>query len=126
MPAVDVTAVGLPVLGLLHRHRVAARRRPVVATGEHHAQMDEMGGWLVPKMALISSLQVLLQSRRLKVAPSRPDAHSLVQELEPFRMKVTVSASETEEWREWPHDDLLLAVAVAAWEGENLRQVSIA
>jgi len=70
--------------------------------------------------------QRLGASRRLKGAPSRPDAHILVQELESFQMNMTVSASETEEWREWPHDDLLLAVAVAAWEGENLRQVSIA
>jgi len=126
MLAVDVTAVGPPVMGLLSRNRVAARLRPVVVTGGHHAQMDAMGGWLVAEKALISSLQVLLQSRRLKVAPSLPDAQVLVKELESFRMKVTVSAGETEEWRERPHDDLLLAVAVAAWEGENLRQLSIA
>jgi hypothetical protein len=126
MLAVDVTAVGLPVIGLLSRHRVAARLRPVVVTGGHHAQMDDAGGWLVPKKALISSLQVLLQSRRLKVAPSLPDAQVLVQELESFRMKVTVSQSEAEEWRERPHDDLVLAVAVAAWEEENLREFRVA
>jgi hypothetical protein len=101
-------------------------RSAVIVTGGHHAQMDEMGGWLVPKKALISSLQVLLQSRRLKVAPSLPDAQILVQELEGFRMKVTVSESDTEAWRERPHDDLVLAVAVAACEGENLRQFSVA
>jgi hypothetical protein len=88
--------------------------------------MDEAGGWLVPKKSLISSLQVLLQSRRLKVAPSLPDAQVLVQELELFRMKVTLSETDAEQWRERPHDDLVLAVAVAAWEGENLRQFSIA
>ena len=44
----------------------------------------------------------------------------LVQELENFRAKVTAARQETlESWREGRHDDLILAVAVAAWLGEQ-------
>jgi hypothetical protein len=38
-----------------------------------------------------------------------------------FRVKASLSPSETREsWREGPHDDLVLAVAIAAWQGERL------
>jgi hypothetical protein len=44
----------------------------------------------------------------------------LVQELENFRAKVTTAKNEgLESWREGRHDDLILAVAVAAWLGEQ-------
>jgi hypothetical protein len=44
-------------------------------------------------------------------------------ELLAFRAKVTASANETfEAWRERDHDDLVLAVATAAWVGEHVTQ----
>jgi hypothetical protein len=46
-------------------------------------------------------------------------AAGIADELQQFRLK-TVPLSENEvEWRERPHDDLVLAVAVAAWQGER-------
>ena len=73
----------------------------------------------MPKRELVGTLQVLLQTRRLRVARTLPDAVVLVQELENFRAKVTTARQETlESWREGRHDDLILAVAVAAWLGE--------
>jgi hypothetical protein len=77
-------------------------------------------GWHLPNKELVGVLQVLLQSRRLRVARSLPDAAAPVRELEAFRVKVTVAANETfEAWRERDHDDLVLAVAMAAWVGER-------
>jgi hypothetical protein len=74
----------------------------------------------VPKKELVASLQVLLQTRRLKVAKTLPEAATLVRELETFRVKVTEAANETfGAWREGQHDDLVLAVALAAWVGEQ-------
>ena len=44
----------------------------------------------------------------------------LIRELETFRVKITEAANETfGAWREGQHDDLLLAVALAAWAGER-------
>jgi hypothetical protein len=127
--AVDLTAVGPPVMRLLSRARVQARLRAVFVTGGQEAQLDEMSGWRVPKTNLVSTLQILLQSRRLKVASDLPEAQTLVQELQTFQLKVTVSAAAAltpEAWRDRPHDDLVLAVAIAAWEGENLRTFCVA
>ena len=120
---VDQTAVGQPVIGLLRRQRLRASIQPVTITAGDHASIDERGVWSAPKKELVSTLQLLLQSRRIKVAPNLPESGTLVRELVRFRTKATLSANDTlEVWRERPHDDLVLAVAIAAWQGERLRE----
>ena len=58
--------------------------------------------------------------RRLQVAPELAEADTLVRELTTFEVRVTSSANETfGAWREGEHDDLVLAVAVAAWIAER-------
>ena len=80
----------------------------------------EAGSLHVPKKELIGTLQLLLQTRRLQVARSLTDAAVLMKELENYRIKVTAARNETfESWREGQHDDLALAVAMAAWLGEQ-------
>jgi hypothetical protein len=62
----------------------------------------------------------LLQSRRLQIARSLPDADTLVRELENFRVKITLAANETfGAWREGQHDDLVLAASLAGWWAER-------
>jgi hypothetical protein len=116
---VDQTAVGRPVVDLLHASGVAAEVCPVTVTAGHSVGLDDRGGWLVPKKELVSALQVLLQSRRLQVAPALAEAQTLARELTTFRVKVVAAAADAAAWRDGPHDDLVLAVAVAAWEGER-------
>jgi hypothetical protein len=42
-------------------------------------------------------------------------------------VKITPTANEAfGAWREGAHDDLVLAVAIAAWEGEHFRKVFVA
>jgi hypothetical protein len=119
---VDQTGVGRPVVDLLAdglRDRASCTFHPITITAGHEATVGE-GGLRVPKKELVAAVQVLLQSRRLHIARSLPDAPVLVRELENFRVKVTASAHETfEAWRERDHDDLVLAVALAAWVGEK-------
>src|SRR5262245_494147 len=118
---VDQTGVGAPVLELLRQSGLRAGLRPVTVTAGHAAAPDGRGGWLVPKAVLVSTLQVLLQSRRLRVAGSLAGAALLVRALQNFRAKVTTAATDDPlaGWREGKNDDLVLAVAVAAWEGER-------
>ena len=74
----------------------------------------------VPKIELVSTVQSLLQTRRLRVVPRLALADVLKRELLDFKIKVTASANETfGTWREGAHDDLVLAVAMAAWVGER-------
>jgi hypothetical protein len=124
---VDQTGVGAPVLELLRQSGLRAGLRPVTVTSGHAAQPDGRGGWLVPKAVLVSTLQVLLQSRRLRVAGSLAEAETLAKELANFRAKVTTLAAgdPLAAWREGAHDDLVLAIAIAAWEGERYRPLRI-
>jgi hypothetical protein len=69
---------------------------------------------------LVGVLQVLLQTRRLRIAQALPEAAILAKELETFQVKITAAANEAfGAWREGQHDDLVLAVALAAWAGER-------
>ena len=88
---VDQTGVGHAVVGMLAealRGRVACLFFPVTLTAGHAVTGGEDGVLHVPKRELVGTLQVLLQTRRLQVSRSLPDAVVLVQELENFRAKV--------------------------------------
>lgn len=63
---------------------------------------------------------MLLQTGRLKIARSLPHAPLLARELVNFRLKVGGKASEDAlDWREGPDDDLVLALAIAAWKADR-------
>ena len=118
--AVDQTGVGRPVVDLLRQAPMTARIVPITITGGQVVTVTEDGSYHVPKKDLVSSLQLLLQSQRLKMSRSMPEADYLVQELANFRVRITAAAHETfGAWREGQHDDLVLAVALAAWLAER-------
>src|SRR5262245_15634737 len=120
---VDQTGVGRAVVDMLAdalRDNVTCAFCPVTLTGGHAVTAGEEGGLRVPKKALVGAVQVLLQTQRLHIARSLPDAPLLVRAFENCRVQVTASANETvEAWREGQHDELVLAVALAAWVGEQ-------
>jgi hypothetical protein len=119
---VDQTVAGRPVIQMLRRARLRPRLRPLAITTGQKATRDA-GVRLVPRKELVSTLQILRQGRRLKVSPSLPQAQLLVEELAQFKAKAKAVSEETlEAWREGPHDDLVLAVAIAAWESEHHRE----
>jgi hypothetical protein len=55
----------------------------------------------------------------LQVAKGLAMAATLAEELQQFRMKAVPLTDDVVEWRERPHDDLVPAVAVVAWQGER-------
>jgi hypothetical protein len=123
--AADQTGVGRAVVDMLTdamKGQVLCQFTGITITGGHQVTAAD-DGFHVPKKELVATLQVLLQTRRLRVARSLPEAGVLVKELENFRVKITESAHETfGAWREGQHDDLVLAVAMAAWVGERCRE----
>ena len=68
----------------------------------------------------MSTIQVLLQTKRLKIATLLPEAKTLLEEMTNFQVKISLAGHDSYgAWREGTHDDLLLAVAMACWVAEK-------
>ena len=112
---VDGTGVGRPVVDLLWQ--AGMRAVSVTITGAQRVT-GGLNSWRVPKRDLVTNLQVLLQSRRLRVAAELPMADALVEEMLDFRVRVSDAGHDT--WSAGrDHDDLVLALAIACWYGER-------
>src|SRR5688572_29343372 len=118
--AVDATAVGAPVVDLLSRAGLSDKPYVVTLTAGDTVT-HEGRHYRVPLRDLVSMLQVLLQTERLKIASALPEALTLVRELLGFQTKVTLATSTDTltAWREGAHDDLVLATGLACWAGEH-------
>jgi hypothetical protein len=115
---VDSTGVGRPVVDMLHEMGLSPIG--VTITSGLNSGSDGEGGYTVPKRDLVSNLQVLLQTGRLKISEALPDAAMLRDELLRFQVKITPAGNDTyAAWREGAHDDLVLALALACWYGER-------
>lgn len=122
---VDQTGVGRPVVDMLR----AAELSPVAVTITGGDAVTQDGGdYRVPKRDLVSVVQVLLQSERLKIAKGLKEAQTLTSELLAFKVSISLKGhdsygNDVGPWRENPHDDMVLAVALACWYGENYKPV---
>jgi len=122
---VDKTGVGAPVVDML---RAAGLSPAAVTITGGDAVTQDGSDYRVPKRDLVSVVQVLLQSERLKIARALPEAQTLTSELLAFKVSISLKGhdsygNDAGMWRENPHDDLVLAVALAAWYGERHRSV---
>lgn len=116
---VDQTGVGRPVVDMLR----SAGLQDLTAVTIHGGDQTIKDGraYRVPKRELVSVLQVLLQTKRLEVAAALEHALTLQREMLAFKVEISKAGHDTygNDWRENPHDDLVLAVALAAWAGER-------
>jgi hypothetical protein len=117
---VDNTGVGRPVVDMFRRARLRCRVVPVTITGgKVIVEKPETFEWHVPKVELISSIQVVLQNRRIQFIKGMAEAETLMQELRDYQVRVTAAANEQFNAREGKNDDLVLAVALSVWWGER-------
>ncbi|MCH8997857.1 MAG: hypothetical protein IID48_06265 [Proteobacteria bacterium] len=115
---VDRTGCGRPVVDLMRKEKLSVI--PITITAGGSVTGGSFGGYNVPKRELVSNLAILFQSARLKISRALPEAPQLIEELQNFKMKITLAGNDTyEAWRESDHDDLVLAAAMAAWYGEK-------
>lgn len=117
---VDMTGVGRPIVDMLRQQGLTPVA--ITITGGDSVGVDKKSReYRVPKRELVSAVQVLLQSKRLKIADKLPDAETLRDEMQAFKVEISKSGhdSYSNDWRENPHDDLVLAVAMAAWYGQQ-------
>ncbi len=120
----DATGVGRPVLDMLRSAGLSPAA--ITITGGDNVSQDGLD-YRVPKRDLVSVIQVLLQSQRLKIARALPEADTLTAELLSFKVSIRLKGHDSYgndkgEWRENPHDDLVLACSLAAWFGETQRR----
>jgi hypothetical protein len=116
---VDRTAVGEAVYRMFLAARLPATLIPVTMTAAGTADRDDRGLWRLPKLDLVGTVQMLLQEKRLKVAPVLEHAQTLVGELRDFSLKKVPLDPTAVEWRERPHDDLVFALSLACHHGER-------
>lgn len=128
MLAVDWTGVGIGVVDMLRALRPPLNLwiRPIQIASGAKVTVEEGGGFTVPKAELVTNLEVLLQANRLTISPAPAgDAvraallEELADEFRVFSRKVTKKGNEKTGAAGDKHDDMVLAVSLAAWLGEH-------
>jgi hypothetical protein len=115
---VDATGVGRAVVDLFAAAQLYYTA--VTITGGNEAIKTAGGEWHVPKRDVVGAAQVLLQTKRLRFAESLPELPTLLRELQDFKVKITAAAHDTYgAWREGSQDDLVFALCLALWGGEQ-------
>jgi len=117
---VDRTGVGRPVV---EQFQESGGPWPIGIT--IHAGYNvthDAGDINVPKRDLVAAASVVFENRRIKFAKGLAFVDVLIQELKGFRAKISAAGRDSYEaggdWRSAPHDDLVLALAMALWYGE--------
>ncbi len=110
----DGTGVGRPVVDLLKRSTSLPVRAVVFTAGDREAE-PEYAVHRVPKRDLVTSLEVVLQTRRLEVVPDCPLQSELAQELGAFDFSLNARGHDTYEAGRGSHDDLVAALSLSLW-----------
>jgi terminase large subunit-like protein len=114
---VDGTGVGAPVVDML-RQAGLGPTSVTITSGFTVICDQEDGSYRVPKRDLVSTMSVLLESRRLRIPRTLPIADLLDRELQEFRRTVTKVGNDTYAAERDQHDDMVLSIALAAWHRE--------
>ncbi len=113
----DVTGSGRAILELFEGAEVT----PIVVTitGVLEEEVDS-NDWRVPRVELVGALRVVYETERLKMAKGIDHLETLLGELREFKKRPTrIDPSAPETWREGQFDDLVFAVALAAWRANR-------
>ena len=112
----DITGASHAIVDLFR----GAGIRPLTVTISGTEVDVKSDAWRVPKMELVGNLLMLYQSEKLKMASELDLTDTFVKELQDFRLRPPpVNPKDPEAWRERQHDDLIFAVAVAAWRAHK-------
>ncbi len=113
----DATGAGMPVVQIMQDLAPI----PIVITAGHSSNPRSEGGHSVPKRDLITSLQSVLQSRRLRIAKGVKHLEQLQKEIVGFKMKQSSTGYQSfESATESIHDDLVMSLAIGVWYMEYL------
>lgn len=112
---IDATGVGRPVVDIVRDTLLESRCHVKPVTFTHGDQLNTSSReWRVGKAYLVSRLQVLLQTRRIKLPTDHPEAQAMAQELTNYELKVSEDGNDRYgAFRTGTHDDLVTALGLA-------------
>jgi hypothetical protein len=110
---VDATGVGLPVAQEFER--AGLKPLKVLITSSEDRATYKNNAWHVSKALLVSNIDALLNNGELRFAKALSEAQQMETELKDFRRYVSAAGRSSWEARSGQHDDLVLAVGIAAW-----------
>jgi hypothetical protein len=110
---IDETGVGRAVGDIFADAGMKPQRVSITAGSEATCAGDNR--WHVAKSILISTVDAMLHTGTLRFAAALSDAQAMRDELLDFRRKLSDAGRATYAARTGAHDDLVLAVAIAAW-----------
>ncbi len=114
---VDATGVGMPVVDLVREALRGRGRDLIAATFTHGDKYSQDNHYRHPtatvgKAHLVSRLQALLQTERLKL-PRTPETDALARELQDYEIKVDADANDKYgAFKVGSHDDLVTALGL--------------
>ena len=111
---IDITGTGRPAGEVMRKGDLD----PIFVTITGGSKESETAprDWNLSKNDLVGGLQVFFEDKRFRMAKEMPLVEKLVDELHTFSLKQSaVRSNDPESWRERPDDDLVFAVAIAAW-----------
>ena len=122
--ACDQTGVGRAVIDRMREFGLAPV--PVTIHGGDQTIVDADGSVRLPKRELVGLVAWALQSDELVIGKNIAEADTLVRELKSFRARITLTGHDTYgagsapgDWREAPHDDMVLSLSLALWAGRR-------
>lgn len=120
----DATGVGVAVYDIFRAAQIPRLRRVSITAGANEGP-NKMGGHSVPKLSLVSRLQALMHTGRLRVPEAMPYAKTFRRELMDFRVSYTAAGHATFNALEGKHDDTITAVALAIYGLDGGREAQV-
>lgn len=112
----DATGIGAPVVDQFHEEGLDPVE--ILFTGGNEVKRKS-GGYAVPKKDLATTVQAILQAKRLQILEDLEFAQQLTKEMRNFRVKINESGhARFEHATESKSDDVLLSLACALWYAE--------
>jgi len=115
---IDQTGVGRPVMDVFKDNNI--RPFGITITGGNSTNWEGRREIKVPKRDIVSSLQVVFQNKRIKIAGNLPDIDLIKKELLYFRSKISNSGHDSYAAISSMHDDIVMSIGLAIWYGEYL------
>ena len=115
---VDATGAGLPIRQMMQQAGLSPIG--ITITAGAVVTSGKEGGYNVPKAELVSALNLVFQSRRIKIPTALSMKAEFMKELERFKVTMSNTGANTYEAAVASvHDDLVLSTAMGVWYAEK-------